>query len=81
MQSWEKQVLGSVNRVCDIKIDDEIYHDILITNIDLERNNIIGRKYKGEGQFITFLNVDNAIIMEHDNRRPGKNEWNRQECL
>ena len=77
MRSWEKQILGHVNKICNVKVNGELYRDILITNIDLERNHIIGRKYHGEGQFITFFNVQNIVISDTENRRPGKGEWDK----
>jgi len=77
MKSWEKQILGHVNRIVDIRMGETIFHNILVVNIDLEGKSIIGRKYSGEGQFITFFNVDNVVIIDHENRRPGKVEWEK----
>lgn len=81
MASWEKQVLGHVNNIVDINIDGNWHLEVLLTNIDLDRRNIIGRVDAGEGPFVTFFNVSNVIIKDRGNRRPGKTEWDRQECL
>lgn len=77
MKSWERQILGHVNRIVTLMVNGEKFYDILITNIDLERNHIIGRTLNGEGPFITFFNVENVIILDVENRRPGKVEWNK----
>jgi hypothetical protein len=81
MQSWEKQVLGHVNNVVDINMDGNWILDVLVINIDLDRRNIVVRKDEGNGPFMTLFNVSNILIKDKENRRPGKNEWNRQEML
>jgi hypothetical protein len=75
IKSWEKQILGHVNQICNIRMGDAVHSNILIINIDLDRRNIIGRLDKGNGPFISFLNVENFVINDVRNRRPGKDEF------
>jgi hypothetical protein len=79
IKSWEKQTLDHVNNICDINVNGNWYQDVLILNIDLDRRNIVGRIDNGDGQFVTFFNVENLIIMDKFVRRPGKRDI--PECL
>lgn len=74
IKSWEKQILGHVNQICNIRIGDAVHSNILVINIDLDRRNIIGRLDKGNGPFVSFLNVENIVIVDAMNRRPGRDE-------
>lgn len=74
MSSWDKQLLGHVNQICNIRMGSDVMSNILIINIDLDKRNIIGRLDKGNGPFISFLNVSNFVINDVRNRRPGRDE-------
>ncbi len=77
MNSWDKMLLGHVNRVVTLYQNGEVVAlDALIINIDLINGRIIYRQDKGEGIQATIFG--GAIRIEDSmNYRPGKTEYNQ----
>lgn len=77
MQSWERQILGHVNRIVHLyQNGDLVARNALIINIDLINGRIVYRRDKGEGEQGTIWG--GAIRIEDVmNYRPGKSEYER----
>ena len=77
VQSWDKQILGHVNRVVALYQNGELVEPFaLIINIDLEHGRIVYRLNRGEGPQGTIWG--GAIrIQDVENYRPGKTEYER----
>ena len=77
MQSWERQILGHVNRVVNLYQDgDLVGRNVLIINIDLINGRIVYRKDEGEGEQVTAWG-GSIRIEDVRNYRPGKSEYEK----